>query len=85
MLIGNGTDATVQTTAPFALWYAAQRMDSYEEALWLTLQGQGDCDTTCAIVGGIVITRIGVSSIPSAWYAACEPLAEWAFREMLTR
>jgi ADP-ribosylglycohydrolase len=82
-LLGNGSDPTAQTTVPFALWCAAQRLDSYEEAIWLTLQGQGDCDTTCAIVGGIVVMRTGINSIPSTWYDACEPLAEWAFQEAL--
>jgi ADP-ribosylglycohydrolase len=82
-LLGNGNDATVQTTVPFALWCAAQRLENYEEAIWLTLQGQGDCDTTCAIVGGIVVLRAGIKSIPAAWYDACEALADWAFRETL--
>ena len=78
-LLGNGSDPTVQTTVPFALWCAAQRLDQYEEAIWLTLEGQGDCDTTAAIVGGIVVMRGGIGAIPAAWYAACEPLAQWAF------
>jgi ADP-ribosylglycohydrolase len=79
--LGNGIDATVQTTVPFALWCAAEQLASYAEAIWLTLQGQGDCDTTCAIVGGIVVMRGGIAAIPSAWNQACEPLAQWAFAE----
>lgn len=43
----------------------------------------GDCDTTCAIVGGVVAMRTGAHRIPHAWSAACEPLAEWAFQEAL--
>jgi len=42
-------------------------------AIWLTLSGLGDCDTTAAIVGGIVVLRTGVAGIPVAWRAACEP------------
>jgi ADP-ribosylglycohydrolase len=82
-ILGNGSDISVQTTVPFALWCAAQQLANYEEAIWLTLQGQGDCDTTCAIVGGIVVMRTGVSAIPADWYQACEPLAQWAFEESL--
>jgi ADP-ribosylglycohydrolase len=82
-ILGNGSDAAVQSTVPFALWCAAQQLASYEEAIWLTLQGQGDCDTTCAIVGGIVVMRTGISAIPAQWYHACEPLARWAFEESL--
>lgn len=82
-LLGNGSDITVQNTVPFALWCAAQQLGNYEEAIWLTLEGQGDCDTTCAIVGGIVVMRAGVSGIPAEWNNACEPLARWAFEEAL--
>lgn len=37
----------------------------YEAALWLTVSGLGDRDTTCAIVGGIVITCTGSEGIPA--------------------
>jgi ADP-ribosylglycohydrolase len=40
-VLGNGIDATVQTTVPFALWCAAKQLTNYAEAIWLTLQGQG--------------------------------------------
>lgn len=79
--LGNGMDATVQTTVPFELWCAAHQLDSYEEAIWLTLAGQGDCDTTCAIVGGIVALRTGMDSLPAAWRASCEALPEWALND----
>lgn len=46
---------------------------SFEETIWLTLGGLGDCDTTAAIVGGIVVLRAGVEGAPLAWRAACEP------------
>jgi ADP-ribosylglycohydrolase len=78
--LGNGMDATVQTTVPFALWCAAHRLENYEEAIWLTLAGQGDCDTTCAIVGGIVALRTGMGSLPAAWRTNCEALPNWALK-----
>ena len=69
--LGNGTGVSCQDTVPFCLWCAGTHLDSYEEALWLTVAGLGDRDTTCAIVGGIVALR---SEIPTAWLAAREPL-----------
>jgi len=72
--LGNGASATAQETVPFALWCAGERLDSYEEAIWLALAGQGDCDTVCAIVGGIIVAQGGVGGIPPGWRAACEPV-----------
>lgn len=64
-----------------ALWCAGTILDNYEEALWLTVSGEGDRDTTCAIVGGIVAAFVGDASIPKAWISSVEPLPEWAFHE----
>ena len=64
---------------PFALWCAAQRLDSYEEALWLTASGIGDVDTTCAMVGGIVALSVGMEAIAHEWRAACDPVLNWPF------
>ena len=80
-LLGSGDDATAQDTVPFALWCAGARMDSYKEALWLTVSGLGDRDTTCAMVGGIVALSAGLESIPLAWRQAREPLPRWPFQE----
>lgn len=76
-VLGNGTGLSAQDTVPFALWCAAQHLDDYEAALWLTVSGLGDRDTTCAIVGGIVACALGEAGIPSAWLAAREPLPDW--------
>jgi ADP-ribosylglycohydrolase len=72
--LGSGTQVSCQDTVPFALWCAAAPSASFEAAIWLTLSGLGDCDTTAAIVGGIVVLRTGSDDIPPAWRAACEPL-----------
>lgn len=82
-VLGNGSSPTVQETVPFALWCAAKNLLSYEEAIWQTLQGQGDCDTTCAIVGGIVVMRMGIEGIPNKWKSACEPFPDWIFNEQI--
>lgn len=79
--LGNGSQISAQDTVPFVLWCAGQHLDSYEEALWLTVSGLGDRDTTCAMVGGIVALSAGADSIPSAWRAAREPLPDWPFQE----
>src|SRR5579884_1292115 len=73
-LLGSGALASAPDTVPFALWCASRSPDDYEAALWLTLGGLGDRDTTCAIVGGIVAARVGREGIPSSWLAAREPL-----------
>jgi ADP-ribosylglycohydrolase len=77
--LGNGSRISAPDTVPFALWCAAQHLDNYEEALWLTVSGLGDRDTTCAIVGGIVALCTGVDGIPAAWRTAREPLPGWPF------
>jgi len=76
-ILGNGTKVSAQDTVPFALWCAAQSLDNYEEALWLTVSGLGDRDTTCAIAGGIVVLSAGVESIPDEWLSAREVLPNW--------
>jgi ADP-ribosylglycohydrolase len=78
--LGNGNGVSAQDTVPFALWCAAGHLDDYEEALWLTVSGLGERDTTCAIVGGIVAARTGVEAIPASWREAREPLPDWAFQ-----
>ncbi|MES2570271.1 MAG: ADP-ribosylglycohydrolase family protein, partial [Verrucomicrobiota bacterium] len=37
-----------------------------------TVIGDGDCDTNCAMVGGIVALYAGMDSIPEEWRAARE-------------
>ncbi|WP_110516390.1 ADP-ribosylglycohydrolase family protein [Herpetosiphon llansteffanensis] len=83
--LGNGSKISAHDTVPFALWCAAQHLNNFEQAIWLTLEGLGDCDTTCAIVGGIVASYVGIEGIPAAWRAAREPLPAWAFAEELAK
>jgi len=75
--LGTGAHVSAQDTVPFSLWAAARHLDSYEEALWATVSGLGDRDTTCAIVGGIVVMSAGVESIPPSWIKAREPIPVW--------
>ena len=73
-ILGNGAGVSAQDTVPFCLWVAARHLGSYEEALWTTVSGLGDRDTTCAIVGGIVAMSAGLESIPNSWLESREPL-----------
>jgi len=82
-LLGNGQNATVQTTVPFALWCASDFRLNFADTIWQTLEGQGDCDTVCAIVGGITAMRVGYDGIPPMWQQSCESLPQWAFDETI--
>jgi ADP-ribosylglycohydrolase len=75
--LGNGSAVTAPDTVPFALWCAARHLGSYEAALWATVSGLGDRDTTCAIVGGIVVMYAGVESIPAEWLQHREQIPSW--------
>ena len=75
--VGSGDGIAAHDTVPFCLWCAQQFIDSYEEALWHTVAGLGDRDTTCAIVGGIVGARVGVDGIPREWREKRESLGEF--------
>ncbi len=79
--LGSGDGISAHDTVPFVLWCAGQHLDNYEEALWLTVSGLGDRDTTCAMVGGIVACRVGIAGIPEAWRQAREPLPTWPLHE----
>lgn len=71
--LGAGQSVSAQDTVPFTIWCAAHFLDSYEEAMWNTVSGLGDRDTTCAIVGGIV-ALVDREGIPEQWLEAREAL-----------
>jgi len=73
-VLGNGSRIVAYDTVPFALWSAARHLANFEEAMWATVSGLGDRDTTCAIVGSIVALAVGRDGIPEAWIKAREPL-----------
>jgi len=72
--LGNGSALISQDTVPFCIWCAARHLDDFEAAMWSTVSGLGDRDTTCAIVGGIV-SLSATTEVPPDWIAAREPLA----------
>jgi ADP-ribosylglycohydrolase len=78
--VGCGTQISAPDTVPFAVWCAARHLDDLTEALWATASAQGDVDTTCAIVGGIVGGRTGPVGVPEEWWKLREPLPQWVER-----
>ena len=66
---GNGSQVIASNTIPFAVWAAARGLHDYAGAVGVRGAG-GDIDTTCAIVGGIVVRAVGLPGIPADWRAA---------------
>ncbi|MHA6760967.1 ADP-ribosylglycohydrolase family protein [Streptacidiphilus sp. PAMC 29251] len=77
-VLGSGTLISAPDTVPFALWSAAGHPDDLTEALWQTVSGWGDRDTTCAIAGGVVAARTGADGLPPAWRQAREAIPDWS-------
>lgn len=73
MALGTGQQVLSSDTVPFALFCAARCLGEFERAMWTTVAGLGDRDTTCAIVGGIVALHDD-ARIPPAWLSAREAL-----------
>ncbi len=72
--LGSGYQVLAADTVPFAIWCALHFLRDYEHALWACSDVGGDVDTTCAMVGGIVVGATGLAGIPVLWRAAREPL-----------
>jgi ADP-ribosylglycohydrolase len=79
--LGNGVLLSAPDTVPFTLWCAARHLGAFKEAMWTTVSGLGDRDTTCAIVGGILCANPN-TVVPVEWLAAREPLDHF-FREWI--
>ena len=73
-MLGSGFLVTAADTVPFAIWCATRHLSDYREAILSTLEGDGDCDTNCAIVGGIVSAYTGRGGIPKVWLSSRESL-----------
>ena len=72
--LGNGSHVLASDTVPFATWCAVTHLDDFAGACWACATVGGDIDTTCAMVGGIVVGAVGVDGIPADWRASREPL-----------
>ena len=76
-VLGNGVNLSSQDTVPFSLWCAARHIDNFTSAMWTTVSGLGDRDTTCAIAGAVVSLAVGTDNLPSEWLSRREGLARW--------
>jgi len=74
-ILGSGQNISAQDTVPFVVWSAGGNMLSFEEAFWSTVEGLGDRDTTCAMVGGITALSTR-TSIPPHWIKLAEELPD---------
>ncbi|WP_020125933.1 ADP-ribosylglycohydrolase family protein [Streptomyces sp. 303MFCol5.2] len=83
-VLGSGTLISAPDTVPFALWSAAAHLDDLPEALWQTVGGWGDRDTTCAIAGGVVASRTGTAGVPARWRRSCEAIPAWSGWDAVT-
>jgi ADP-ribosylglycohydrolase len=72
-VLGTGARVVASDTVPFALWCAARHLDDFVEAMWTTVSGLGDRDTTCAIAGGIVALH-SPHTVPAEWRESREAL-----------
>ncbi|WP_037608209.1 ADP-ribosylglycohydrolase family protein [Streptacidiphilus rugosus] len=77
-VLGSGARLSAPDTVPFALWSAAGHLDDLAEALWQTVGGWGDRDTTCAIAGGVVGARTGTGGVPVLWLRTREEIPGWS-------
>ena len=80
-VLGKGSRVIASDTVPVCIWCVARHGQNYEEALWVTVSGLGDRDTTCAIVGGIIAAAPSVS-IPLGWQRAREGLDGFALERL---
>ena len=71
--LGTGQQVISADTVPFALFCAARCVDDFPLAMWTTVSGLGDRDTTCAMVGGI-LAMSDRTKVPSDWLDARELL-----------
>jgi ADP-ribosylglycohydrolase len=69
--LGSGSKVLAQDTVPFCIWCASRSTEDFKDALWTTVAGLGDRDTTCAIVGSIVASNNEIE-IPIDWLSARE-------------
>lgn len=72
--LGNGSLVTAPDTVPFVIWSALRSLDDFADAIITTVEAGGDCDTNAAMVGSILVARLGVESIPAEWLEGREKL-----------
>jgi ADP-ribosylglycohydrolase len=72
--LGNGSNVVCSDTIPLCLWLVARHPGDYIEAMWSAVTAEGDRDTTCAIIGGMLGCWNGQIAYPEEWLTHREPL-----------
>lgn len=72
--LGAGWEISSQDTVPFCMFIASHYRGRFEAGLMFTAAVGGDCDTTCAIVGGILAA--GPGELPASWIERAEPVPQ---------
>ncbi|NOY93858.1 MAG: ADP-ribosylglycohydrolase family protein, partial [Deltaproteobacteria bacterium] len=70
--LGTGYAISAFDTVPFCMWMVAHHGHDFEQAMWLTAEGGGDVDTTCAIVAGVLAAH--GHAPPASWLERTEAL-----------
>jgi len=73
---GEGVSGYVLHTVPVAVHASLRHPDDFPAAVRAAVACGGDTDTTAAITGGIVGSRVGGVGIPADWIAG---IAEWPY------
>jgi ADP-ribosylglycohydrolase len=72
--LGSGQRVLSSDTVPFCAWAIDRFGAAFTDVMWGTVDGLGDRDTTCAIVGGVSALLAG--AVPAEFLAAREPLPQ---------
>jgi len=73
--LGNGSRIVADDTVPICLWFIARHPEEFVSAMWDAVEAEGDRDTTCAIIGGILACRPGGDTgAPADWIQRRVPL-----------
>ena len=83
-LLGNGSQISCPDTVPFCLFCAGEFLNNFEEAMWQTVSALGDRDTTCAIVGGIVVMFASIETVPKLWIEKSELMPSWVLLDCVS-
>lgn len=80
--VWNGISAGVRQTTLWALVAVLKHPDDYIACIASAIRGGGDVDTTAAIAGAIIGTRVGHNNIPTIWKEKLQDLGEWTYTEL---
>jgi ADP-ribosyl-[dinitrogen reductase] hydrolase len=78
-----GISACAFQTTLWCLYCFMKCPNSYVDCVLLTTTGGGDVDTTCAVSGALIGSRVGLSNIPIIWREQLHDLGEWKYEDLI--